>query len=86
MKEMHEMFEPNSVRARAVHLLESGYDMRTIPELLGRNDLKTTMTCMHALNKGCHAVHRPVDGLLVGLCSLYKRGTNREGKIYKGMM
>ncbi len=36
----------------AAHLLERGQDIRTIQELLGRQDIQTTMICTHVLNRG----------------------------------
>ena len=36
----------------AAHLLQSGYDIRTVQELLGHVDVSTTMIYMHVLNKG----------------------------------
>jgi site-specific recombinase XerC len=44
----------------AAHLLESGYDIRTVQELLGP---KTTMIYTHVLNRGPGGVRSPLDGL-----------------------
>jgi integrase len=63
----------------ATDMLRAGYDIRTVPELLGHRDVSTTMIYTHVLNRGGRGVESPADRLAGGRYGVMQRASSSLG-------